>query len=551
MRFFTRLRYQLILSHFLAIAFTLLSMVAALVFVAAGWLTSQQDQLIGPAADARTVASAVGGMVQAGQPAAELDPVLRAMASGALRVGSVPFAPTVGSSATTRARWPYWSGAAALQDVAYVVVVGPNGATLASSEPAGAGFDPPEAGEWQTVARAALANRPDPSSLLLERPGQQPAALGAYPIADAAGNPVAAVVVASSVPIQGQGLVGLGRFLPFVGAASLGILALASLFALIPASVVGYALSRGLVVRLESLGRATEALAAGDLSGRVEEGRPDEVGQLARRFNYMAAKLAATVAELEAAKEATEATLRAKRELVVNVSHELRTPVALIRGHVESLLLRGQDDDSEAQRGLAVIQRETERLGQLIEDLFALSTAEAGALPLDVEPVQLGEVVEEVVGAVQPIARREHQIAVVAQVAPDLPPALVDRRRVVQVLGNLVRNALRYTPEGGLVAVRAERQDGQVAITVEDTGEGILPERLPHVFERFYRGDGARDRASGAGLGLAIVRELVEAMGGSVAVESVLGQGSRFTFRLPAARATVDEGKEISPASRP
>ena len=141
-------------------------------------------------------------------------------------------------------------------------------------------------------------------------------------------------------------------------------------------------------------------------------------------------------------------------------------------------------------------------------------------------------------GAVRPIARRERQIAVVAQVAPDLPPALADGGEWSRCSGNLVRNALRHTPEGGLIAVRAERQDSQVVVTVEDTGEGIPPERLPHVFERFYRGDDARDRASGgAGLGLAIVRELVEAMGGAVAVESVLGEGSRFSFRLPVVEA--------------
>ena len=118
--------------------------------------------------------------------------------------------------------------------------------------------------------------------------------------------------------------------------------------------------------------------------------------------------------------------------------------------------------------------------------------------------------------------------------APDVLTVLADRRRVGQILANLARNALRHTPEGGLIAVRAVPGDRVAWVTVEDTGEGIPSERLPHVFERFYRGDDARDRASGgAGLGLAIVRELVEAMGGSVAVESALGQGTRFSFSVP------------------
>jgi two-component system, OmpR family, sensor histidine kinase BaeS len=141
-----------------------------------------------------------------------------------------------------------------------------------------------------------------------------------------------------------------------------------------------------------------------------------------------------------------------------------------------------------------------------------------------------------VAGSIGPIARRERQVTLTTAVEPDLGPALADRQRVVQVLGNLVRNALRHTPEGGLIAVRAERQDGVASVTVEDTGEGIPPEQLTRVFERFYRGDDARDRASGgAGLGLAIVRELVEAMGGEVSAESTPGQGSRFSFRLPLA----------------
>src|SRR5690606_22332698 len=183
------------------------------------------------------------------------------------------------------------------------------------------------------------------------------------------------------------------------------------------------------------------------------------------------------------AKARTEAALRAKRELVANVSHELRTPLALIRGHVESLLMHDADGVRQGEY-LMVLQRETEHLSRLIDDLFALSTAEAGALPLEIEPIALGEIVEEVVNSIRPIARRERQISVSAVVEPTLPPALADRQRVVQVLGNLVRNALRHTPEGGLIAVRAERQDDHALVTVEDTGEGIPPDRLPHVFER-------------------------------------------------------------------
>jgi signal transduction histidine kinase len=129
----------------------------------------------------------------------------------------------------------------------------------------------------------------------------------------------------------------------------------------------------------------------------------------------------------------------------------------------------------------------------------------------------------------------------VTSLAADLPPVLADRQRLNQILANLVRNSLRHTPQGGLIALRAERQEGWIVISVEDTGEGIPAERIAHIFERFYRGDEARDRASGgAGLGLAIVRELVEAMGGDISVESTVGRGSNFSFRLPIAVEAVE-----------
>jgi signal transduction histidine kinase len=303
-------------------------------------------------------------------------------------------------------------------------------------------------------------------------------------------------------------------------------------------SLVSYLLARRLVRRLERLGRAAEAFAAGDLSRRVDtearNGSGDEVSQLAARFNAMADRLSETLAEVAAEKAAVEAALHAKRELVANVSHELRTPLASIRGHTESLLL-GKAADRRTY--LEIIHRQTEQLSRLIDDLFVLSTTEAGALPLALRPVALGEVVEEVVSSIRSAARAERQVSLLSEVEPGLPAVLADRQRLAQVIANLVRNAVRHTPEGGLTAVRARRRnDSMAVVSVEDTGEGIPPDQLEHVFERFYRADASRDRASGgAGLGLAIVRELVTAMGGDVSAESVVGEGSRFSFTLPLA----------------
>jgi signal transduction histidine kinase len=525
-----RLRTQLILSHLIAIVITLLAMVAAVVLLVSSWLAAQQtSSLSTPTQEARTVATALGGAVARGDSASDLNVVLRLAARGDLGVPASmpPWAP--------QAAQTYTRSSTVFPDVAYIVIVGPDRRPLASSESGGARFAPPERGHWDALAAAALSANLSPRQLVLVQPSSQPAALGAYPILDSQGKPIAAVIIASRVAPSAGVELGFWQSLRFFATASAAVLAASSIFALLSAGIVGYLLSRRLVIRLEQLGDGVEALAAGDLSRRIAAGPADEVGQLARRFNQMAERLATSVAELALAKERAEDALRAKRELVANVSHELRTPLALIRSHVEALRLPTHDDDPSRQREyLAIVERESDNLGRLIDDLFALSTAEAGALPLNLETVALGDVAREVADGIAPIARRERQIAVVASVGPDLPPVRADRRRVVQVLGNLVRNSLRYTPEGGLIAVHAERSDGRVEVSVEDTGEGIPPERLPHIFERFYRGDDSRDRASGgAGLGLAIVRELVEAMGGDVSATSIVGQGSRFSFRLP------------------
>jgi signal transduction histidine kinase len=248
----------------------------------------------------------------------------------------------------------------------------------------------------------------------------------------------------------------------------------------------------------------------------------------------MAERLATSVAELDARTREAEAALAAKRELVANVSHELRTPLASISGHAESLLMLGDGASAERRaESLTVLHREARQLSRLVDDLFLLSTAESGGLPLTIRDVDVASVLEEVAASFRPLARRERQIAIVSDVEPGLPLVRGDRERIVQLLGNLVRNALRYTAEGGLVSLRAARTGDLVRVAVEDTGAGIPPEQLSRIFDRFYRGDDARDRASGgAGLGLAIVRELVEAMGGSVAAASAVGEGSTFTFTL-------------------
>ena len=233
-----------------------------------------------------------------------------------------------------------------------------------------------------------------------------------------------------------------------------------------------------------------------------------------------------------------------RRELVTNVSHELRTPVASIQGHVETLLKACGDDETTLPKPeilrtyLTIVHRESLRLGMLLDDLLALSRAETDELRLKQEAVVAGDVVEEVYQTLMPLARRERQIALVRQIEPALPPVLADRQRLTQVLLNLVRNAITSTHDGGIVAISLRKADEEhLALLVSDTGIGIPLEDQEHIFERFYRTDASRSRRSGgAGLGLAIVHDFVMAMGGSISVESAVGEGSTFRVLLQVAQ---------------
>ncbi len=235
-----------------------------------------------------------------------------------------------------------------------------------------------------------------------------------------------------------------------------------------------------------------------------------------------------------------ERSEQSRRELIVNASHELRTPIASIRGHVESLLITAEDAPNgtpppeELRRYLTIIAREAERLGALVDDLLALARAESGELRLDLRPVVAGEVVEEVYSALAPLAQRERQVTLVRSVPDGLPQVRTDPARLAQVLLNLVRNAITYTPVGGIVSLSVQPAGSMLAFVVADTGIGIPQEDFERIFDRFYRTDASRTRSSGGfGLGLSIVRDLVHAMGGTVTVESTVGEGSRFEVCMP------------------
>jgi signal transduction histidine kinase len=518
-RALSRLRWQLTLSHLVAIAFTLVSMIAAIILISMWWVGVRNSPSREAAQDARTIARAVGGLVRSGGESAELNGVLRALADGRLQVVA-PFGPPP-------ARRREETGPS-LEDIAYIVVVGLDGRLLGSSDPLGATFAPPERDEWRPLIAESLAGKRD--DVDVTRTGGGPAALGAFPILDIDGRPVASVVVAKSALSKPDDVLSLWRALAIFGAATVAVLAGAFVFALASSSFVAYLLSRRLVARLERLGRAAESLAAGDLTCRVEEGPADEVGQLARRFNHMAADFERTLHELEAERDRVAGLLKARRQLIAGVSHELRTPVATVRGYLESALRRG----TAALSDLETMERELRRLEQQIEDLFTLSRAEVGRLELRLGPTDVGAVVRRLVDTTAPLAWGQRRVQVLAEVAPDLPLARADAVRLEQVVSNLLGNAVRYTAPGGLVAAAVCAEPEAVRLEVRDTGEGIAPDDLPRVFERFYRGPSAdAERRDGAGLGLALVKELAEAMGGSVEASSAPGEGSCFTVRLP------------------
>lgn len=283
------------------------------------------------------------------------------------------------------------------------------------------------------------------------------------------------------------------------------------------AALAGWAAAGRFTGPLAGLAQAARNLGPRDLGYRVPEPETgDEVGELAREFNRMAARL-----EREDA---------ARRQMLADVAHELRHPVAVIQGQLE---LWQDGVRPVSAEHLAALQDEVLRLGRLIHDLEDLSLAEAGALTLDRQQVRPEAVVGPVLANFEPAAEAQG-VTLEAALAPEAPAVLADPQRLRQVLVNLVSNALRHTPDGGRITVSAAGKAGGLELAVTDTGTGIAPEDLPHVFERFYKADRSRTRrGSGAGLGLAITRSLVQLHGGTIRAESAPGRGSRFVVELP------------------
>jgi len=284
------------------------------------------------------------------------------------------------------------------------------------------------------------------------------------------------------------------------------------------AVLIGLFFSRGILRPLKGMMFASQRIADGHYDERVETDNADELGQMAERFNQMA--------------EALHQVESMRRQLIGDVSHELRTPLTAIKGSIEGLMdgILPATDETYQQ-----IHGEAERLARLVDDLQELSRVEAGSYDLDLRPMQIAPVLKTAVNRLRWQVDKK-RIDLTLELPTDLPSVLADEHRIIQVLTNLIANALQYTHKGGKVTLSAELVNNFVAINVRDTGEGIVPEHIPHIFDRFYRVDKSRSRGEGggSGIGLTIAKFLVEAHQGEIKVESEgKGKGSEFTFTLP------------------
>lgn len=285
------------------------------------------------------------------------------------------------------------------------------------------------------------------------------------------------------------------------------------------ALLLGILLARTIARPVQDLTEATQVIAQGQLGHQVPVRTRDEIGRLAESFNQMSADLAGSVQQ--------------RRQMTADIAHDLRTPLSVIMGYTESLSDGKFKGSPEIYR---IMHKETQHLSRLIEDLRTLSLADAGELPLTRRLVAPHELLERIANAYQ-IQAEQQNVALKVSADPNLPLIDVDPDRMVQVLGNLVSNAFRFTPAGGEIGLTAVTTANTLTLTVQDNGAGIASEDLPHIFSRFYKGDKSRQHNGESGLGLAIARSIVEAHRGKITAVSPANAGTTFTITLPLNKA--------------
>jgi two-component system sensor histidine kinase BaeS len=302
------------------------------------------------------------------------------------------------------------------------------------------------------------------------------------------------------------------NFLSNVNSATL----LSALIATALALTIGGLLAFSMTRSLRELTEATVEIAEGKLGKQVKVRSNDELGELAQSFNRMSLDL--------------ERATQARRQMTADIAHDLRSPLSVITGYAEALSDGKLEGTPEVY---AILHQETRHLSRLIDDLRTLSLADAGELQLTLQSVQPCSLLEQA-AARHALAAQQKDIVLRVDAGDNLPAVQVDIERMAQVLDNLILNAFRYTPAQGEITLAAHTSQGSVQIQVRDTGSGIAAADLAHIFDRFYRGDASRPQNGESGLGLAIAKSIIEAHGGTIAVESVPGQGATFTIALKA-----------------
>lgn len=377
-----------------------------------------------------------------------------------------------------------------------------------------------ETAVWDELITQIHHGETDPQQLSRWLPESREHILGVAPIQDA--NKIVGIVIVEMYPslrpeTSPSPLISFLGTILTTSVLGLPVLLLASLLALLSAVIV----SRSLVQRLRQLQQTAQAMSNGDLSQRIADTADDEIGQLGQAFNSMQTQL--------------EQSLATRRKLIANISHELRTPLATVSAHLETL----EDYPARLETYLPVLQHETERLSNLVTDLFDLSRLDAKEMPLDLTTMALDEIITDVVKNYRTLAWEQRRIVLEAPPL-SLPPVIADPQRVTQILVNLISNGLRHTPTGGIITIDAEADAAWITVRVIDTGPGIPAVELAHIFDRSYRGNYAHAAVqdglhSSSGLGLSIVKGLVEAMQGEVTAVSKLEEGTSIIFRLPIA----------------
>ena len=309
-------------------------------------------------------------------------------------------------------------------------------------------------------------------------------------------------------------------------------------FAGLSALTIGFFASKTMTDRLSKLTDATQALAGGDFTTRLNIAGNDEIAQLAATFNSMARSLQ----EVDEQKRQLEQT---RRDLTAWVSHDLRTPLTSMRVMIEAILDGVVQDRDTVHRYLDNSRAEIQHLGRLIDDLFALAQLDVGHLTIDMQQASIKDLISDTLGSMMAKAS-EHDIMLKGEVAPDIDMILMAPDKIQRVLSNLVDNAIKFTRAGETVTLRAYLEAGDIRIDIHNSGSYIPQDVLPRLFESFYRGEGSRTRdddgARGTGLGLAIARGFIEAHGGRIWATSAAADGTTFSFTLPQPGEGGDNG---------